>query len=84
MARVTGSHPAIIAKSAMRENFPRTGDFSQQLFKPGPLAPERGLPRLSGATVYPDGGGSLEAADVLDTRHTCCLHLRFVFKVQVL
>ena len=56
MARVTASHPAIFAKSAMRENFPRTGDRSQQLFKPGLLAPERELPRLSIVILYPNEG----------------------------
>ena len=56
MARVTASHPAIFAKSAMRENFSRTGDRSQQLFKPGPLAPERGLPRLNIVILYPYEG----------------------------
>ena len=55
MAKVPTSHPAIFAKPAMRENFPRTGDRSQQLFKPGPLAPERGLlPVEYHAIVYPD------------------------------
>ena len=40
----------------MRENFFRTGDRSQQLFKPGPLAPERGLPRLNIVILYPYEG----------------------------
>ena len=57
MARVTASHPAIFAKPAMRENFFRTGDRSQQLFKPGPLAPERGLlPVEYHAILYPGEG----------------------------
>jgi len=40
----------------MRENFPRTGDRSQQFFKPGLLAPERGLPRLNIVILYPYEG----------------------------
>lgn len=56
MAKVPTSHPAFFAKSAMRENFPRTGDRSQQLFKPGLLAPERGLPRLNIVILYPYEG----------------------------
>ena len=53
MAKVPTSHPAFFAKSTMRENFPHIGDLSQQLSKPGLLAPEQGIPRLSIARLVP-------------------------------
>jgi len=62
MARVPASHPVSFAKSAMREDYPRTGGLSQRLFKCRFLALERGLSRLSVAIVYP-GEGSLSGND---------------------
>ena len=56
MAKVPTSHPAFFAKSTMWENFPHIGDLSQQLSKPGLLAPERELPRLSIVILYPNEG----------------------------